>query len=84
MPTKPFVHLHVHTHYSLLDGACRISDLVKRTKALGMPAIALTAFAHKEDIRQALLAGFQMHVAKPIDPYDLVTVVASVSGRIGA
>ena len=30
-----FVHLHVHTHYSLLDGACQIGQLVKRTKALG-------------------------------------------------
>ena len=37
-----FVHLHVHTHYSLLDGACRISDLVARTKALGMNALAIT------------------------------------------
>src|SRR4030095_8649144 len=37
-----FVHLHVHTHYSLLDGACRVSDLVKRTKALGMDAISIT------------------------------------------
>src|SRR5918993_168534 len=37
-----FVHLHVHTHYSLLDGACRCSDLVKRTKALGMDSIAIT------------------------------------------
>src|SRR3954469_4581442 len=37
-----FVHLHVHTHYSLLDGANKIPDLVKRTKALGMDAIAIT------------------------------------------
>ena len=37
-----FVHLHVHTHYSLLDGACKVSDLVKRTKALGMDSIAIT------------------------------------------
>src|SRR5678815_5665302 len=37
-----FVHLHVHTHYSLLDGACRCSDLVKRTKALGMDSIAIS------------------------------------------
>src|SRR5688500_4298481 len=37
-----FVHLHVHTHYSLLDGACRISDLVKRVKALGMDSVAIT------------------------------------------
>jgi DNA polymerase-3 subunit alpha len=39
---SPFVHLHVHTHYSLLDGACRVGDLVKRTKALGMDSIAIT------------------------------------------
>jgi DNA polymerase-3 subunit alpha len=37
-----FVHLHVHTHYSMLDGACRVGDLVKRAKALNMPAIAIT------------------------------------------
>ncbi|MDB5330049.1 MAG: dnaE, partial [Phycisphaerales bacterium] len=42
MPADSFVHLHVHTHYSLLDGACRISDLVKRTKALGMNSLAIT------------------------------------------
>src|SRR5665213_1250036 len=42
MAQSCFTHLHVHTHYSLLDGACRISDLVKRTKALGMDSIAIT------------------------------------------
>ncbi len=37
-----FVHLHVHSEYSLLDGMCRIDDLPKRAKELGMKAIALT------------------------------------------
>ena len=37
-----FVHLHVHTHYSMLDGACRVKDLVRRTKEHGMDAIAIT------------------------------------------
>ena len=37
-----FVHLHMHTEYSLLDGMCRIEDLPKRAKELGMKAIALT------------------------------------------
>jgi len=37
-----FVHLHVHSEYSLLDGAARIEDLPKRAKALGMSALALT------------------------------------------
>ncbi|MDE5564999.1 MAG: PHP domain-containing protein, partial [Oscillospiraceae bacterium] len=37
-----FVHLHVHSEYSLLDGACRISQLVEQTKALGQTAVAVT------------------------------------------
>jgi DNA polymerase-3 subunit alpha len=37
-----FVHLHVHTHYSLLDGACRIPELVGRAKELGMDALAIS------------------------------------------
>ncbi len=39
---KPFVHLHNHTAYSLLDGVGRISDEVERAVALGMPALAIT------------------------------------------
>ena len=43
-PAAPstFTHLHVHTHYSMLDGACRIPDLVKKTKELGMNALAIS------------------------------------------
>ncbi|MEA5047718.1 MAG: DNA polymerase III subunit alpha [Eubacteriales bacterium] len=37
-----FTHLHVHTQYSLLDGAARIPDLIKRAKALGQTALAIT------------------------------------------
>ncbi len=37
-----FVHLHVHTEYSLLDGACRIDRVALRAKELGMPALAVT------------------------------------------
>src|SRR5699024_9431377 len=37
-----FVHLHVHTEFSLLDGACRIPLLVKRVKELGQEAVAIT------------------------------------------
>ncbi|NSW90643.1 MAG: DNA polymerase III subunit alpha [Firmicutes bacterium] len=39
---RDFVHLHVHTEYSLLDGAIRIKDLIKSTKELGMKSIAIT------------------------------------------
>src|SRR2546421_1932592 len=42
MAGSSFVHLHVHTHYSLLDGACRVDTLVARTRELGMDAIAIT------------------------------------------
>ncbi len=41
MPSD-FVHLHVHTQYSLLDGACRLQELMRRTAEAGMPAVAMT------------------------------------------
>ena len=37
-----FVHLHLHTEFSLLDGACRIGEMLDQVKALGMPAVAVT------------------------------------------
>lgn len=37
-----FTHLHLHTEYSLLDGACRIEKLVERVKELGQTAVAIT------------------------------------------
>ena len=39
---RPFVHLHVHTHYSMLDAATRVPDLVKIAAANNMPAVAIT------------------------------------------
>ena len=43
MPETPdFVHLHVHSEYSLLDGACRLPALVQRAKELGQTAVAIT------------------------------------------
>ncbi|MBN1595689.1 DNA polymerase III subunit alpha [candidate division FCPU426 bacterium] len=42
MPFTNFVHLHVHTEYSLLDGACRIDALIQRARELKMPALAIT------------------------------------------
>ena len=61
--TVPFVHLHVHTHYSLLDGAARIDELVKAAKDLGMPGIAVTdhgnLFGAIEFYQTALNAGIR-------------------------
>jgi len=45
------------------------------------PAIALTAFARSEDRRHAMLAGFDMHVAKPVEPSELVAVVSRLARR---
>src|SRR5574337_257674 len=42
MSKDRFIHLHVHSEYSLLDGACKISDLVDKASQLKMPALALT------------------------------------------
>src|SRR6202047_3113199 len=42
MSTDSFVHLHLHTEYSLLDGAIRIPDLMKKVADYGMPAVAMT------------------------------------------
>ncbi len=42
MPERPFVHLHCHTDYSLLDGACDIKKLIQVVKRQGMPAVAMT------------------------------------------
>ncbi len=63
--------------------------LIRRVRELPVreggdtPAVALTAFARSEDRRRALLAGFHAHISKPVDPAELVTVVASLAGRIG-
>ena len=42
MSKDNFIHLHVHSEYSLLDGACKVSDLVDRAVQLKMPALAIT------------------------------------------
>lgn len=47
-----------------------------------IPAVALTAYARSEDRRQALLAGFQSYLTKPVEPGELVAVIASLSGRL--
>ena len=44
MSSEPFIHLHVHTEYSLLDGACRIDKIMDAVVENGMPAVALLSF----------------------------------------
>jgi DNA polymerase-3 subunit alpha len=58
---RPFAHLHLHTQYSLLDGAIKLGPLFARTRALGMPAVAMTdhgnLFGAVEFQEQARAAG---------------------------
>ena len=63
--------------------------LIRRVRALGRdrggdtPAVALTAYARSEDRVRAIQHGFQMHVAKPVEPAELVMMVAALAGRAG-
>ena len=73
LAASDFVHLHVHSDYSLLDGACKIDRLMKRTLELGQPAVALTDHgnmfgaieffnaAHKNNLKP--LVGCELYVA---------------------
>jgi signal transduction histidine kinase/CheY-like chemotaxis protein len=64
------------------DGYDLIRDMRAMPGAAGLvPAIALTALARDEDRERALLAGYQVHIGKPIDPAELVTVIATLTGR---
>jgi PAS domain S-box-containing protein len=62
-------------------------ELMRRVRGLGpqnrgtIPAAALTALARPEDRTRALLAGFQTHIAKPVDAVELIAAVAALSGR---
>jgi signal transduction histidine kinase/CHASE3 domain sensor protein/ActR/RegA family two-component response regulator len=53
-----------------------------KSKHTRLPALALTAYATAEDRMRALQSGFQMHIAKPVDPEELTTVLASLTGRL--
>jgi DNA polymerase III subunit alpha len=69
----PFVHLHVHSEYSILDGACRIPALAKRAAELEMPAVTLTDHGslagavelHREARKQGIkpIVGCEVYVA---------------------
>ena len=61
-------------------------DLIRQMRALPgdagqVPAVALTALARAEDQKRALSAGYQRHVSKPVDPAELIAVVANVARR---
>ena len=65
------------------DGYQLIRELRLRSSQQGgaVPAVALTAYARTEDRLRALRAGFQLHLSKPVQPAELVTVVASMAAH---
>ena len=76
-----------HPHVLLSDIGMPGTDgyqLIRELRRGGstIPAVALTAFARSEDRTRALLAGFQAHVPKPIEPPELLATVASLVGRM--
>jgi PAS domain S-box-containing protein len=62
-------------------------SLIRRIRSLPSerggrtPAVALTAYAREEDAHRAFAAGYQIHVAKPVEPAELATVIANLGGR---
>jgi DNA-binding response OmpR family regulator len=59
-------------------------DFLRQAKAQGStcPVIALTAFARTDDRIKALRAGFKAHLAKPVEPVELLAFIASIVGRV--
>jgi signal transduction histidine kinase/CheY-like chemotaxis protein len=64
-------------------------ELVRRVRGMNVdgaariPAVALTAFARSEDRTRAMLCGFDLHIAKPVEPGELCAVVARLAGKAG-
>lgn len=64
--------------YSLIRKVRALADAQQKN----IPAIALTAFTRAQDRMRALASGYQNHVAKPVEPDELATVIASLTGRL--
>ena len=63
-------------------------SLIRQVRAMGteaggqIPAVAITAYASDRERQQVMDAGFQMHIAKPVDPTQLIRAVANLTGRV--
>lgn len=85
MTSENFVHLHVHTEYSMLDGAARVPDLMAEVARQGMPAIAMTdhgnVFGAYEFYKQAKkLVLNRLLGLKPTLPLNLALIKRECSG----
>ena len=67
----------------LLDGYSLVRKLRRSTSSSqDIPAIAVTAYSDEKELAQALRAGFQLQISKPVEPIVLVLAVATLTGRI--
>jgi DNA polymerase-3 subunit alpha len=90
---EPFVHLHLHTEYSMVDGTVRIKPLIEKVRALGMPAVAVTdhhnLFALVKFYRAAEAAGIKpivgadLMLRSPEDPDHVSRIVLLCQNRSG-
>ncbi len=91
--TDTFVHLHLHTEYSLVDGTLRLKDMIRRCRDLRMPAIAVTdqnnLFSLVKFYRQAVAAGIKpiagadVLIRSPEDPDHPTRLVLLCQDRSG-
>jgi CheY-like chemotaxis protein len=66
------------------DDGYKLIQKLRRQEAAGgrsIPALAVTAYARAEDRTRALSAGYQLHVAKPLEPADFVAAIASLARK---
>ena len=92
MPS-PFIHLHLHSEYSMVDGTVRIKSLVEKARELGMPAVAITdqhnLFALVKFYRAAESAGIKpiigadILIRSPDDPDQASRLVLLCQDRSG-
>jgi CheY-like chemotaxis protein len=70
----------------IVDGFALIESVRRNNdpKIRDLPAVALTAYARPADRARALHSGYQLHLAKPIDPSALVAAVLGLSGNTGS
>lgn len=93
LPSPPFVHLRVHSEFSVVDGIVRIKDLIKRARELSQPAVALTDLGNVFGLikfykaaRQAgvkPIAGCDINVTNesdPTKPFRILLLVSNASG----
>src|SRR3979490_1735528 len=80
MPRDSFVHLHLHTEYSLLDGAVRMKELMKKAAEFGMPAVAITDHGNLHGAIEFYQAGRDKGI-KPIIGCEAYMAPGSIKDR---